>query len=210
MEKTLDGGNTTTESKLVREFYSNIRKDPSKEKKEDDDYSDEYELVDDEEKSEEDADDWSKYSGDPTFASQHIRDRDFHAWFSKIDIKDSMNIWRRFPRSEWSHENTSWDKPNEKTIVEKKVPVMIKKKIPYSVYKHVPYEIKVPQPYTEKRVSYPVKVYVNVPVEIPEPYQVEQIPYKVKVDNSVPYKVEVSVSQLFRIEKRIPVEVKIP
>ncbi|KYN40793.1 hypothetical protein ALC56_04833, partial [Trachymyrmex septentrionalis] len=78
----------------------------------------------------------------------------------------------------------------------------------------VPYEINVsvPQPYTvEKRVSYSVKVYVNVPVEIPESYQVEkQVPYKVKVGNHVPYKIEVPVSQPFRIEKRIPVEVKVP
>lgn len=213
MEKVLDNGNTTTESKIVREFYVNVKKDPCKEKKEDDDYDDGvgYEPVDDEVKSEEDMDNGSRYSRDSKFASRSTRDRDFHAWSSKINFKDTTDTWRRFPRS---YENTSWNKPNEKIeTVEKKVPVpVIKKKNLYSIYKRIPYEIKVPQPYTmEKRVPYPVKVNVNVPVEVPEPYQVEkQVPYKVKVDNPVPYKVEIPVLQSYTIEKRIPVEVPIP
>ncbi|XP_077271936.1 uncharacterized protein LOC143902697 [Temnothorax americanus] len=185
VEKALDGGNTTTESKLIRESYSNVRKDPRKEKEADDDFGDSGESpVNDEVEPEEDADDWSRYSQDSTFAPRRTRDKDFHAWSRKIDFKGTTDTWQRFPRSEWSHEDTSWDKPKEKIVtVERKVPVpvTIEKKIPYSVYERVPYEIKVPvsQPYmVEKRVPHPVKVYMNVPVETPQPYQVEkQVPH---------------------------------
>lgn len=147
MEKVFDNENTMTESKIVREFYVNVKKDPCKEKKGDDDYDDVgYEPVDDEVKPEEDTDNGSRYSRDSKFAPRGTKDRDFHAWSSKINFKDTTDTWRRVPRS---YENTSWNKPNEKIVtVEKKipVPVIIKKKNPYSVYKRIPYEIKVPVP----------------------------------------------------------------
>ncbi|XP_019889231.2 titin [Ooceraea biroi] len=229
VEKILDGGNTTTESKLIRESYSNVRKEtPRKEKQEDEEYSDtgEYAPVDDDEvEPEEDAEDWSTYIRGSRFNSQRLSGGGFRGWSSKLDFSD---IWKRFPRSEWSHEDTSPDKPNENVVTVKKrvpVPVTVEKKIPYSVYRHVPYEIKVPvpHPYTvEKRI--PVKIYVNVPVEMPEPYQIErQVPYEVKIDNPVPYKIpmlrpyivekripEVKVPQSYTVDKPVPYEVKVP
>lgn len=51
VEKAFDNGNITTESKIIREFYSNIRKDPQKEQ-EYDDY-DRYNSTNDEGESEE-------------------------------------------------------------------------------------------------------------------------------------------------------------
>lgn len=100
VEKALDSGNITTESKIIREFYSSVRKDPRKEKKKYDDY-DRYKPLNDEEESEEDVDDWNTYSrrGKSRFASQDMRSRSFRQGSSRIDFKNTSNSKRRFPRS---------------------------------------------------------------------------------------------------------------
>lgn len=116
VEKALDNGNITTESKIVREFYSNVRKDPRKEKKEYDDY-DRYKPLKDEEESGEDAGDWSTYSrrGESRFVPQDMRGRSFRAGSSRIDFRNTSDSRRRFPRSKWSQEN--WDKSNKKVVI---------------------------------------------------------------------------------------------
>jgi len=72
VEKALDDGNTT-KSKIVHKSYSNFRKYPHKEKKNDYSDSGEYEPLDNK-----DADDWNRYSHS-TFTSRRMKDRDFHA-----------------------------------------------------------------------------------------------------------------------------------
>jgi len=72
VEKALDDGNITTKSKIVHKSYSNFRKYPHKEKK--NDYSDsDYEPL-----NNKDADDWNRYSHS-TFMFRRTKDRDFHA-----------------------------------------------------------------------------------------------------------------------------------
>lgn len=83
VEKAFNNGNITTESKIIREFYFNIRKDPRKEK-EYNDY-DRYNPMNDEEESEEDVGDWSTYS---RFAPENMKDRSFRAWSSKINFRN--------------------------------------------------------------------------------------------------------------------------
>ncbi|XP_050452559.1 uncharacterized protein LOC126852116 [Cataglyphis hispanica] len=104
VEKALNSGNITTESKIIREFYSSVRKDPRKERKKYDDY-DRYKPLNDEE-SEEDVDDWSTYSrrGKSRFDPQDMKSRSFRQGFSRIDFKNTSNSKRRFPRSKWSRE----------------------------------------------------------------------------------------------------------
>jgi hypothetical protein len=204
VEKALDSGNVTTESKLVRESYSNVQKEnPRKEKQKEEDYS-EYAPVDDEVQPEEDADDWSTYIRGSRFTSEKLPSGSFRAWSSKFDFRDISDIWKRYPRSEWSHEDTSADEPGEKDVTEKSVSA--EKRIPYSVYKHVPYEVKMPQFYTlEKRI--PVKIYLNVP----ELYQIErQVPYEVKIGNPASYRVEVPISRPYAVDKPVVYEVKAP
>ncbi|XP_076242277.1 uncharacterized protein LOC143184134 [Calliopsis andreniformis] len=206
VEKALDSGNSTTETKTVRESHSSARKVPYRESAYEGKVSDRYSPTEDEGEQDEDAEDWTKYS-------RRSRRRNFRSrqgWSSKMD-----DGWKRYPRS-GLHEGVSpWERPKVITIEKKvPVPVTVEQKVPYPVYKHVPVEVKVPvpQPYTvEKKVPYPVKVFVNVPVEVPQPYVVEkQVPYEVKVDRPVPYKVEVAVPQPYTVEKKVPVEVKVP
>jgi len=209
VEKALDSGNVTTESKLVRESYSNVQKDnPRKKKQKDEDYS-EYTPVDDEMEPEEDADDWSMYIRS-RFTLEKSPNEGFRAWSSKLDFRDISDIWKRYPRGEWSHEN----KPDEKIVTvkkrEEKIPLAVERRIPYEnfVYKRLPYEVKVPVSHfymeqrTENRV--PVKIYLSMP----EVYQIErQVPYEMKIDNPASYRVE--VSQPYAVEKKAPVALKV-
>lgn len=196
-EKALESGNSTMESKIIRESHSSRSKDPGKEKKEFDDFNGRYASMDDDVEQEEDSDEWSAYPEDSEYDSRPFKDKDFRSWPSKIDPEDTSKIWRRFSRSGWSHEKS--------VNLEKKVPVHVtaKKKISYPIYK--PYEIRIPippQPYTtEKSASYPMRIYVNIPDEVSQPHNIEkQTPYEVTLDKPASRK----------IEERISLEVKPP
>jgi len=211
VEKALDSGNVTTESKLVRESYFNVQKEnPRKEKQKDEDYDDdsEYPPVDDEVQPKEDIDDWNTYIRGSRFTSKKLPGESFRAWSSKLDFRNISDIWKKYPRSEWSQEDVSADQSGEKDVTEKSVsvPVAVERRIPYSVYKHVPYEIKVsvPQFYTlKKRV--PVKIYLNVP----ELYQIERrVPYEMKISNPASYGIAESISRSYAVDKPVDYEVK--
>ncbi|KAG7190326.1 hypothetical protein KM043_006441 [Ampulex compressa] len=141
VEKALESGNTTTESKIVRQSYTNVRKTPSPGYEEED--ATRHSLVQKQEKQdkEDDSEEWYPIDGEK-----------YRAWSSKLDA-----VWKRIPRS---REEINWRKPERETSASLEnisAPVRIEENVSYPIYEQVLRDTRIPvlqEFVVEKQASY--------------------------------------------------------